>query len=49
MSEKIDEFTISQPLNAARRKGLEALVNKNAHKSPKPVSYEWDRRPFAHG
>ena len=40
--EKIFEFPIDQPLTAAGRKTVEKLVEKNAHLSPKPVSYEWD-------
>jgi hypothetical protein len=40
--EKIFEFPIDQPLTAARRKTVEKQVEKNAHLSPKPVSYKWD-------
>jgi len=41
MSE-IEEFIIHQPLTAARRKALEALIDENAHLSPGEVSYEWE-------
>ena len=40
--EKIFEFPIDQPLTAAKRKTVEKQVEKNAHLSPKPVTYKWD-------
>jgi hypothetical protein len=40
--EKIFEFPIDQPLTAARRKTVEKQVEKNAHLSPKPLTYKWD-------
>ena len=40
--EKIFEFPINQPLTPVGRKTVEKLVEKNAHLSPKPVTYQWD-------
>jgi hypothetical protein len=40
--EKIFEFPITQPLTPANRKTVEKQVEKNAHLSPKPITYEWD-------
>ncbi len=40
--EKIFEFPINQPLTPAGRKTVEKQVEKNAHPSPKPVTYKWD-------
>ncbi len=42
MTEKIDEFPISQPLTSARRKKLEKMIDENAFQSPSPVSYHWE-------
>ncbi len=40
--EKIFEFPIIQPLTPAGRRTVEKQVEKNAHLSPKPVTYKWD-------
>jgi hypothetical protein len=42
MTEKIDEFPISQPLTSTRRKMLEKMIDENAFRSPSPVAYEWE-------
>jgi hypothetical protein len=40
--EKIYEFALDRPLTPAKRKTVEKYLQKNAHLSPKPVSYSWD-------
>ena len=41
MKEKIDEFPVSQPLTAARRKALDRMITENASRSPWPISHRW--------
>jgi len=43
MQEKIYEFKITQPLTAARRKAIGALIDENAHRSPWAITYAWDK------
>jgi hypothetical protein len=40
--DKIYEFAIDEPLTAARRKGIGQEIKKNAHLSPKPLTFEWN-------
>jgi hypothetical protein len=41
-TEKIFDFPIDSPLNAAKRKTVERQIKQNAHLSPKPVSFRWN-------
>ena len=41
MKEKIDEFPVSQPLTAARRKAIDRLITENASRSPWPIRHAW--------
>ena len=43
MQEKLHEFKITQPLTAARRKAILALIEENAGRSPWPIDYSWDK------
>ncbi len=40
--EKIYEIAIQKPLTPARRKAISQFLDRNAHRSPIPMSYYWD-------
>jgi hypothetical protein len=40
--EKINEYAIDRPLNAARRKKIEQFIEKNADRMGRVISHEWD-------
>jgi hypothetical protein len=42
MKEKINEYPIDRPLNAARKKKINQFIENNAGRLGRPVSHEWD-------
>jgi hypothetical protein len=42
MKEKINEYPIDRPINAARRKKINQFIETNAGRLGRPVSAEWD-------
>ena len=40
--EKINEYAIDRPLNAARRKKIEQFIANNADRLGRAISHEWD-------
>ena len=42
MKEKINEYPIDRPLNAARRKKIDQFITANSGRLGRPVESEWD-------
>ena len=42
MKEKINEYPIDRPLNAARRKKIDEFIEANSGRLGRPVAHEWD-------
>jgi len=43
MKEKINEYPIDKPLNAARRKKIDQFINANSGRLGRPVEHTWDK------
>jgi len=42
MKEKINEYAIDRPLNAARRKKIEQFIESSAERLGRAILHEWD-------
>jgi hypothetical protein len=43
MKEKINDYPIDKPLNAARRKKIDQFIAANSGRLGRPVEHEWDK------